>query len=116
MLSLLMMFGMGSTNVYAAQPDETNTTLNVALYGYVPDDFACKLIEINKKSLHQNPYKTWIQNYANKKTYLYIQEKLEEYSNKQKCEEIETLQKIFIRSLEYEYLFWDMCYRQTYNF
>ena len=43
-------------------------------------------------------------------------EKLEEYSNKQKCEEIETLQKIFIRSLEYEYLFWDMCYRQTYNF
>lgn len=23
-----MMFGMGSTNVYAAQPDETNTTLN----------------------------------------------------------------------------------------
>lgn len=51
-----------------------------------------------------------------KKTYLYIQEKLEEYSNKQKCEEIETLQKIFIRSLEYEYLFWDMCYRQTYNF
>ena len=79
-------------------------------------DFACKLIEINKKSLHQNPYKTWIQNYANKKTYLYIQEKLEEYSNKQKCEEIETLQKIFIRSLEYEYLFWDMCYRQTYNF
>ena len=45
-----------------------------------------------------------------------IQEKLEEYSNKQKCEEIETLQKIFIRSLEYEYLFWDMCYRQTYNF
>ena len=47
-------------------------------------DFACKLIEINKKSLHQNPYKTWIQNYANKKTYLYIQEKLEEYSNKQK--------------------------------
>lgn len=37
MLSLLMMFGMGSTNVYAAQPDETNTTLNVALYGYVPD-------------------------------------------------------------------------------
>ena len=41
---------------------------------------------------------------------------IKEYSNKQKCEEIETLQKIFIRSLEYEYLFWDMCYRQTYNF
>lgn len=51
-----------------------------------------------------------------KKHIFTYKKKLEEYSNKQKCEEIETLQKIFIRSLEYEYLFWDMCYRQTYNF
>lgn len=75
-----------------------------------------RIIEWIEHNEHIYSVNVWIQNYANKKTYLYIQEKLEEYSNKQKCEEIETLQKIFIRSLEYEYLFWDMCYRQTYNF
>lgn len=79
-------------------------------------DFANELIKTNGETLQQNPYKMWLQNYANKKAYIYIQEKLEEYSNKKTCEKIETLQEIFIRSLEYEYLFWDMCYHQTYGF
>lgn len=37
MLSFLIVFGLINTNVFVAQAEEPNITLNVALYGYVPD-------------------------------------------------------------------------------
>lgn len=78
-------------------------------------DFASELAKQYGEYLEGNPYKKWVKNYMEKNSYVYIQKKLEYYMRTKNYVKTYILQDLFQRSMEYEYLFWDMCYRETYS-
>ena len=82
-------------------------------------DFACRLKQDYKDELENNFYKNWIETYAGKEFgesfawFFPTMDKLCEGKNK---EELDSITGIFKSSIEFEYLFWDMAYKQQMSY
>ena len=82
-------------------------------------DYGKRLKEQYKDKLESNFYKTWIETYAgddfsNSFEWFYdaLDNLVANMTNKQR----EKIEEIFISSVEFEYLFWDMAYKQQMSY
>lgn len=79
-------------------------------------EFACRLQRKFGKTSGNKLYQNWIESYARKDTYKIILKILKAYENPISLDKNKELKLVFKRSLEYEYLFWDMCYKKKLSY
>lgn len=82
-------------------------------------DFACRLKESFKDNLEDNYYKSWLDTYASNefgdsfRWFFPTMDKLCEHKSER---EIQHIVDVFQSSIEFEYLFWDMAYKQRMSY
>lgn len=82
-------------------------------------DFALRLKQDYTAQLEENQYKNWIETYAGQEYYLgfsWFFNVIDGLCKDKSSAELERLTEIFRSSLEFEYLFWDMSYKQQLSF
>ncbi len=78
-------------------------------------DYACQLKKDYADKLKDNFYKSWIELYSSDEFYqmfAWMIDALDELSESKTKEQLAKLEQIFIDSIQFEYLFWDMAYKQ----
>ena len=82
-------------------------------------DFACRLKKDFKDSLEKNYYKDWIENYSSNDFYESFEwffPMIDKLCAGKTEIELEKITAIFKSSVEFEYLFWDMAYKQQISY
>lgn len=82
-------------------------------------DYAKRLKEQYVDKLEANFYKSWIENYASDKfasCFKFFYDTLDNLVSHMSCSQRKNIEKIFISSVEFEYLFWDMAYKQQMSY
>ena len=82
-------------------------------------DFACRLKRDFKNCLEQNYYKDWIENYSSNNFYESFEwffPMIDKLCLRKTEPELERIIAIFKSSVEFEYLFWDMAYKQQMSY
>ena len=79
-------------------------------------EFACRLQRKFGGNSGNKLYQDWIESYAQKDTYKIILKILKAYEAPISLDKNKELKLVFKRSLEYEYLFWDMCYKKKLSY
>ena len=81
-------------------------------------DYASRLKKRYQSSLEKNPYRSWIDLYADpsfEKSFEWMFDLLDELVEMKSAKEQQKVKQIFISSLEFEYLFWEMSYHEEMN-
>ncbi|MEB7494582.1 thiaminase II [Enterococcus hirae] len=81
-------------------------------------DYASRLKKRYQSSLEKNPYRSWIDLYADpsfEKSFEWMFDLLDELAEMKSAKEQQKVKQIFISSLEFEYLFWEMSYYEEMN-
>jgi thiaminase/transcriptional activator TenA len=97
--------------------DEIIATILPCAWTYA--DFAQRLKQNYGNRLEQNYYKSWIENYANiqfDETFLWMFDTLDALVADKSEEHRQKIEDIFIASVQFEYLFWDMAYKMELSF
>lgn len=92
--------------------DEIIATILPCAWTYA--DFAQRLKLTYSDRLEDNYYKSWINNYANEEfdaTFLWMFDTLDALVADKSEEHRQKIEDIFIASVQFEYLFWDMAYK-----
>ena len=82
-------------------------------------DYGVRLKEQYAAKLNDNFYKTWIEAYASSdfaKTFEWFYDAIDEMVALKTDPQKERIVEIFISSVEFEYLFWDMAYKQEMSY
>jgi thiaminase/transcriptional activator TenA len=82
-------------------------------------DYATRLKKEYADNLENNFYKSWIENYANPEYAEFcnwFDNKIDELAAGKSPEEYERLIDIFVSSVEFEYLFWEMGYKMELSY
>ena len=82
-------------------------------------DYAQRLKKQYADTLEHNFYKTWIENYSSvafRESFEWFFDALDELVQHKTKQERERIAEIFISSVEFEYLFWDMAYKQEMSY
>jgi thiaminase/transcriptional activator TenA len=82
-------------------------------------DYAKRLKEQYADKLDNNFYKTWIEQYASvdfSKSFDWFYDALDNLVSNVTDKQRKKIEGIFISSLEFEYLFWDMAYKQQMSY
>ena len=82
-------------------------------------DYAKRLKERYAGCLEGNFYKTWIENYAGDdflKSFAWFYDALDNLVSNMTDRQRERITEIFISSVEFEYLFWEMAYKQQMSY
>jgi len=82
-------------------------------------DFASRLKEEYKEKVADNYYKSWLDMYTGKEyfaSFSWMFDTLDELAAGKTKTELDDIQNIFQSSVEFEYLFWDMAYKQQVSF
>jgi thiaminase/transcriptional activator TenA len=82
-------------------------------------DYATRLKEQYRDSLEGNFYQTWIENYASdefRDSFQWFYDTLDALCEHKTEQELEAIEDIFRRSVEFEYLFWDMSYKRQLSY
>ncbi len=82
-------------------------------------DYAKRLKEQYADKLKDNFYRTWIENYASDEfanCFEWFYDTLDNLVLNMSNEQRKKIEKIFISSVEFEYLFWDMAYKQQMSY
>jgi thiaminase/transcriptional activator TenA len=82
-------------------------------------DYATRLKEQYRDSLEGNFYQTWIENYASdefRDSFEWFYDTLDALCEHKTEQELEAIEDIFRRSVEFEYLFWDMAYKRQLSY
>lgn len=78
-------------------------------------DFGCRLKKDFAEELENNPYASWIEMYSSLEFYRsfdWFSPVMDELCAGKTESEKKRIEKIFIRSMEFEYYFWEMSYRK----
>jgi thiaminase/transcriptional activator TenA len=82
-------------------------------------DYAKRLKEQYAANLEGNFYKTWIENYASDEfsdSFEWFYDALDNLVSNMSDKQREKITEIFISSVEFEYLFWDMSYKRQMSY
>lgn len=82
-------------------------------------DFAVRLKRDYADRLEANYYKSWIESYASEEYYMSFEwffDTVDDLCRNKSAAELERLTELFRNSIEFEYLFWDMSYKQLMSF
>lgn len=82
-------------------------------------DYGKRLKEQYADTLENNPYKAWIETYANDEfsnAFKWFYDTLDNLVANMTDKQREKIEEIFISSVEFEYLFWDMAYKQQMSY
>lgn len=82
-------------------------------------DYACRLKKDYAEGLENNFYKSWIEKYASDsfyETFEWFYPTVDELCRHKTAAELAKLEDIFISSVEFEYMFWDMAYKQQLSY
>lgn len=82
-------------------------------------DYAVRLKEQYRDSLDNNFYKNWIENYASDEfgqSFAWFYDTLDELCANKTQAELRAIEDLFRRSVEFEYLFWEMAYKQQMSY
>ena len=82
-------------------------------------DFGQRLAKDYETELLKNPYKTWIDMYASAdyyESFAWMFEALDDLCIGKTTREKERLEEIFQSGMEFEYLFWEMSYKQNMSY
>jgi thiaminase/transcriptional activator TenA len=82
-------------------------------------DYAKRLKEQYADLLKGNFYKTWIENYAGEdfsSSFEWFYDTLDNLVSNTTDKQREKITEIFVSSVEFEYLFWDMAYKQQMSY
>lgn len=82
-------------------------------------DYATRLKEQYADRLEGNFYKTWIENYADdafSQSFEWFYDTLDELCVNMSDLQLSKITEIFISSVEFEYLFWDMAYKKEMSY
>lgn len=82
-------------------------------------DYATRLTKDYAKELESNFYQTWIENYAGEdfsESFIWFYDTLDELCKNKTDAQLKKIEDIFISSVEFEYLFWDMAYKQELSY
>lgn len=82
-------------------------------------DYGKRLKKEYGDRLEQNYYKSWIETYADdafSASFQWMYGALDELCAKKDQDELRKIEEIFISSVEFEYLFWDMAYKKELSF
>ena len=82
-------------------------------------DYGKRLKRQYAQGLAENFYKTWIENYAGtafEESFAWFYDTLDELVAGKTDAQREKIERIFISSVEFEYLFWDMAYKQEMSY
>ena len=130
-------FGITQAEMESVKPSLFNKTYtaNMLSYGLTGDlaeilasvfpcawtyvDYACRLKEQYADKLEGNFYKTWIENYSNPEmaaSFEWFYDALDKLVANKTDEERKKIEEIFISSVEFEYLFWDMAYKMQMSY
>ena len=130
-------FGISSEEMMAAGPSLFNRayTANMMAAGQAGDladllaavfpcawtynDYGRRLKEQYADRLDDNFYKTWIETYASpefEESFAWFYDTLDELVAEKTDAQRAKVEQIFISSVEFEYLFWDMAYKQEMSY
>jgi thiaminase/transcriptional activator TenA len=87
--------------------------------GWTYSDYGKRLKEQYAGNLQDNFYKTWIENYASDSfasSLEWLFGALDSLTAAMSDKQLEKIEEIFISSVEFEYLFWDMAYNQQMSY
>lgn len=87
--------------------------------GWTYYDFGCRLMRDFKDNLHANYYKSWITTYASEDFYESFQwffPVMDKLCADKSAVELQHIADIFVSSVEFEYLFWDMAYKKRMSY
>ncbi len=79
-------------------------------------DFACRLKKDFSEQLVNNPYQSWIEMYSDEMFYQSFEwffVELDGLCENKNQEQQKRIEAIFARSMEFEYLFWEMAYNKS---
>ena len=82
-------------------------------------DYASRLKEAYKDAYMHNPYKSWIDTYADPsfaETYEWLFDAIDALFERKTEVERKRVEEIFTSSVEFEYLFWDMAYKKELSY
>ena len=82
-------------------------------------DLACRLKEQYADRLEGNFYKSWIESYSRDEflqSFEWFYDVIDELVEGRSEVELEKITAIFVSSVEFEYLFWDMAYKQEMSY
>lgn len=82
-------------------------------------DFACRLKADYYKNLESNYYKSWIDTYASDefyKSFSWFFPTMDKLCENKSEQELQHIIDVFKSSVEFEYLFWDMAYKQQISY
>jgi len=82
-------------------------------------DYGKRLKEQYKGKLEDNFYKSWIETYASKdfeNSFAWFYDAIDELVKYKTKEEKQKIEEIFISSVEFEYMFWDMAYNMQISY
>ena len=82
-------------------------------------DYAKRLKEQYTDRLDDNFYKTWIEQYAGEEfsdSFKWFYDALDDLVSNMTDRQREKIEEIFISSVEFEYLFWDMAYKRQMSY
>lgn len=96
---------------------ETLSTVFPCAWTYC--DYAKRLKEQYKNNLEDNFYKSWIETYAGEdfeNSFEWFYDAIDELVINKSKEEKTRVEEIFISSVEFEYMFWDMAYNKQMSY
>jgi len=82
-------------------------------------DYGKRLKEAYADNLAENYYRSWIETYADaafSASFEWMYDALDDLCQEKNKKELQRLEEIFISSIEFEYLFWDMAYKKEMSF
>lgn len=82
-------------------------------------DYAQRLKTQYAGELKDNFYQTWIEQYASGEfsdSFIWFYDELDKLCEKKDDEQLAKIEQIFISSVEFEYLFWDMAYKMQMSY
>ena len=82
-------------------------------------DYAKRLKDQYADTLNKNFYKTWIENYSNAEfsdSFEWFYDTLDDLVSNMTDKQRVKIAEIFVSSVEFEYLFWDMAYKQQMSY
>lgn len=130
-------FGVTEKQIAAVQPSLYNRTYtaNMLAIGQTGDladilaavfpcawtyaDYARRLKAQYAGKLEDNFYQTWIEKYASgdfSDSFIWFYDELDKLCKKKDDIQLAKIEQIFISSVEFEYLFWDMAYKKQMSY
>lgn len=82
-------------------------------------DYACRLKEDHAEALSDNFYRPWTETYSGaefKESFEWFYDVLDELCENRSVGERQKIADIFVSAVEFEYLFWDMAYKQKMSY